>query len=225
MAGSQTTLRLSRIAISLKWQRVSERTDSPIGDTVGERLLMQSRKFHAWFGLFISWTLKDLSFLVDEIFRLEIDPGTVDVDPAVGALKGGPVSGDAAVTLLPFLPAGPGRRRSGRARGRGRARRRRCVGCRAVRARAARRRPPPLGHVPGDSRGGAGPRRAGHRRVSRASARGGRRRQRRTGLRLSRAGRSGPRTGRRRLENRSAARRPGRRDGAPRLVWRRPRRA
>ena len=52
--------------------------------------------------------LEGFSFLVDKAFRLQIDPGAVDMDPAVGALKGSPVSFDAAVTLLPFVGLGPG---------------------------------------------------------------------------------------------------------------------
>lgn len=50
-AGSHVTLRPRRIAISLIWQIVSDRTDSSMGDTASLRVLTQSMKFRWWCGL------------------------------------------------------------------------------------------------------------------------------------------------------------------------------
>ena len=46
--------------------------------------------------------------LVDEVFGLEVDTAAIDVDPAVGAFEGGAMTGDAAVTALPFFFLRPG---------------------------------------------------------------------------------------------------------------------
>src|ERR1035438_425794 len=60
--GSQTTLRFSRMAMSLMWQSVSDQTDSSIGQTVSARLFTQSRKLRTWSELLVSWTLQASSF-------------------------------------------------------------------------------------------------------------------------------------------------------------------
>ena len=71
----------------------------PASDAIQEiaDMIATSDEFH----------LERVGVLVDEVFLPQIDTFTIDVGPTLGALESGPVGGNPAIALLPFIPMQP----------------------------------------------------------------------------------------------------------------------